>query len=321
MDPSIETLRRECPMCKTFRDFAEFYEHPFIKSIADDEKWTVSDKTKKPIDMFVYKYRHQITGATFTNNLSLVSLPELCSLIPNARNNAYFMDALTDNFVVLDIEKKCPDDIKKELLQTPYIYGEISLSGQGYHLIYPLPDCFSDYPDAQTKIVMKEPHGYYEILLQHYVTFTRNMLPKATGNKSFENIFKKFAKTQVKASKHDINVNELKPDDIPFADNIIFILSSVEYQKTPADFFDDMSKYEYGFMGFLYYKLKNIINIKDYRESHEYTDNEIAWLLYETAKDKIPYRPKHDEFRNNLPWLLYLAGEIIARGNNKDKKE
>lgn len=303
-------------MCKTFHNFDDFYNHPFIKSITDNEKWTVSDKDKKPIDMFAYKYRQQITGALFTDNKSLVSLPELCELIPNARNNAYFMDSIVDKFVVLDIEPICPDTIKQKLLKTKYVYGEISMSGKGYHLIYPLPNCFSKYPIAQKKIVMKEEHGYYEILLQHYVTFTRNMLPDATGGEDFEKIFEELASTQKETIRKDIDVQELKPNDIPLEKDILITLNHLDYNKTPIDFYNDMSKYEYGFMGFLYYKLKKQLALQDYKE-HKYSDNEKAWLLYTVAKNKIPKRQKHDEYRNNLPWLLYLASEIIAKDENK----
>lgn len=303
-------------MCKTFHNFDDFYNHPFIKSITDNEKWTVSDKDKKPIDMFAYKYRQQITGALFTDNKSLVSLPELCELIPNARNNAYFMDSIVDKFVVLDIEPICPDAIKQKLLKTKYVYGEISMSGKGYHLIYPLPNCFSKYPIAQKKIVMKEEHGYYEILLQHYVTFTRNMLPDATGREDFEKIFEELASTQKETIRKDIDVQELKPNNIPLEKDILITLNHLDYNKTPIDFYNDMSKYEYGFMGFLYYKLKKQLALQDYKE-HKYSDNEKAWLLYTVAKNKIPKRQKHDEYRNNLPWLLYLASEIIAKDENK----
>lgn len=303
-------------MCKTFHNFDDFYNHPFIKSITDNEKWTVSDKDKKPIDMFAYKYRQQITGALFTDNKSLVSLPELCELIPNARNNAYFMDSIVDKFVVLDIEPICPDAIKQKLLKTKYVYGEISMSGKGYHLIYPLPNCFSKYPIAQKKIVIKEEHGYYEILLQHYVTFTRNMLPDATGGEDFEKIFEELASIQKETIRKDIDVQELKPNNIPLEKDILITLNHLDYNKTPIDFHNDMSKYEYGFMGFLYYKLKKQLALQDYKE-HKYSDNEKAWLLYTVAKNKIPKRQKHNEYRNNLPWLLYLASEIIAKDENK----
>ena len=38
-------------MCKTYKNFPEFYENKFIQSIKDIEKWTISDNEKMPIDM------------------------------------------------------------------------------------------------------------------------------------------------------------------------------------------------------------------------------------------------------------------------------
>lgn len=292
-------------------DFSDFYSNEFIKQIANNERWTVSTSDKLPIDMYTFKYHHAVKGALFTDSKSLVTLPELVSLIPNAANHAYYLDSLLDKFVVLDIEPKCPDDIKQKLLKTPYIYGEVSMSGKGYHLIFPLPDCFKDYPIALKKKVMKEKHGYYEILLQHYVTFTRNLVSPAVGTEKFEPIFIDLASKQTETSRVDVNINELKPE-IPNEKHLHEILCHLDYKKTPADFYDDISKYEYGFMGFLYYNLKRQLNLDKYK-NHTYTANERAWLLFTIAQDKIPYRPKHDEHRNNLPWLLYLASEIIAK--------
>lgn len=305
-------------MYKTYKDFKDFYEHPFIKSIENDKKWTVSDNTKKPIDIDWYRCCHQITGAVFQDERSLVTLKELCETLPHATNNAYYMDALTDNFVVLDIEKTCPETIKQEFLKTPYIYGETSLSGKGIHLIYPLPKSFAKYPIAQKKVVMREKHGYYEILLQHYVTFTRNMIPKATGQSdAFERVFEKLASNQVETNKNDVDVNDLKPDAIYQEEHILQMLDTVTYRKTPSDFFDDMSKYEYGFVGYFYNKLKNLLDLKKYKDNHAYTENELAWLVYMAVEKKIPHRPKHEEIRDELPWLLYLAREIIAKDESR----
>lgn len=306
-------------MCKTYLDFPDFYNHPFIKSIADNEKWTVSDNKKKPIDMYSFIYKKTIKGALYTDDKSLVSLKTLCQVLPNATNNAYYMDALIDNFVVLDIEKQCPPEIKEKLLKTPYIYGEYSLSGKGYHLIFPIPKCFTKYPIAQKKIVMKESHGYYEILLQHYVTFTRNMLPPSVGTENFEELFEQMASEQKETHRTNIDVDELRPDKIPFEDDILYVLNHQDYKKKLNDFSNDISKYEYGFIGFLHYKLKRLLSVPKYKKEHEYTPNEKAWLLYQIAKDKIPYRPKHDESRDGLPWLLYLSREIIAKDSSNKK--
>lgn len=310
---------------KTYLDFPEFYAHPFIKSIADKEKWSVSDNTKRPIDMKAWIYEKRIYGARMDDTVNpCVSLSRLCSTIPDAANHAYYLNAIADKFVVLDIEPKCPEDIKQNLLNTGYIYGEISLSGQGFHLVHPLPDCFYEYPVLKKKIVMKESHGYYEILLNHWVTFTRNMIgPARCQNNIFENIFRELAANQKEVVRTDIDVNILKPENIHKEDYLLDVLSHCAYSKTPDDFDGDISKYEYGCIGFLYWNLNRLLTASYIKAEHEYSPNEITWLLYEAAKAKIPYRAKHDEFRDNLPWLLYLSREIIAKSDltPKTRKE
>lgn len=301
--------------------FDDFYNNPVICAIADNERWTVSDKNKKPIDMFSFEYRNQIHGALFTNELSLVTLPKLKNILPNATNNTYFLDAMVDKIVILDIEPKCPEPIKKQLLKLPYIYGETSMSGKGYHLVFPLPQIIEKYPIAAAKKVLKENNGYYEILMHHWVTFTRNSIPCHTKKTKFEKLFEKMASEQKDHIRHDIDIEKIKPDNIPRYEQIIEALMRQTYQKTSVDFYNDMSRYEYATIGFFYYKLENILSaIKKY-EHHDYTDNEKAWLLYVVIEQKIKYREKHDTLRSGLPWLLYLTQELIARNIGQQQKE
>lgn len=308
-------------MCKTYKDFPEFYENEFIRSIKDTEKWTVSDNEKMPIDMKTWIYEHRICGAFVGEDYNpFMTLDDLCHHLPNAKNHAFLLDAISDKFVILDIEPTCPDAIKQELLKTPYIYGEISMSGKGYHLAFPLPDCIKNYPIAQNKIVMKEKHGYYEILMSHYVTFTRNMIPLSENpdENGFIRLFEKMAAEQKESQKTEFDVSEEYPlDKIPFVNDILDILYKQKYRKTPEDFDDDHSKYEYGHIGFLHSKLKLLQNVSYIKEAHTYSDEEKAIILYTVAKEELPYRPKHDEFRDGLPWLLYLCREVIAKSDNK----
>lgn len=299
--------------CEHFKDF---YTNPIIQSIQYKPKWTVSDANKMPIDMYGIITEHKIMGALFTDEKSLVPLTTVCKVIPDAANNTFYLDSLIDGFVVLDIEPKCPDDLKTELLKLPYLYGEVSMSGKGYHLLFRLPDCISEYPVAQQKIVMKEEHGYYEILMNHYVTFTRNSIPLNgnTNEKDFETLFRQLASVQKETIKNgEFDVSIEAPNDIPAEDIIISTLIGKPYNKTPADFNGDTSRYEYGYIGFLHFNLKRILSIPSLKDRHMYTDNEKAWLIYKSAQEVIPYRSKHDENRCQLPWLLYLAKDCIEK--------
>lgn len=283
----------------------------------------MSDFNKRPIDIVDYMTFRRINGAQFTDENSLVDLSTLCKILPDATNNAFYMDALIDHFVILDVEPKCPSDIKNEMLKLPYIYGEYSMSGQGYHLVFPLPKTFYNYPIAIQKCALKEEHGWYEILLNHWITFTRNILPPATDTKSFEQIFEQMAKLQKETHRSDIDVMYLAPDTVPEQELILYTLINLRtYKKTRNDFHGDYSKYEYGHMGYLYYRLKKMLKTNVIMKTkHKYTPNEKAWLLYTIAKEQIPYRTKHDEERDKLPWLLYLAREIIAKDDTHIKEK
>lgn len=300
--------------------FPEFYNNPLIQRIKNIPKWTISDKNKRPIDMRALKDYGEIRGAEHTDQNSLMTLPELCDFMPTATNHAFYLDALTDGFVVLDVEPKCPEEIKRKMLSLPYLYGEVSMSGKGLHLIFLLPECIKDYPVAQKKVVFREENGYYEILLNHYVTFTRRAISPyfnisdKTNENSFINLFRKMASEQIDVHRDDICIDSMEPDAIPMQGFILDMLAHQHYRKTPGDFSNDMSKYEYAYIGFLYYNLKMLLKVDVIqKESHCYTDQEKAWLLYYAAQDKVPYRAKHEERRYGLPWLLYLCQEVIAK--------
>lgn len=299
--------------------YETFYTHDFIKSIANNEKWAISDINKRPIDLKYLKKFNQIKGVSKDSLDSLPTLQQSLDIIPNPANHAYYLDALIDDFLILDIEPKCPENIKEELLKLPYIYGETSLSGKGYHLIFPIPSNFTDNPYVQTKTVIQEQHGYYEILLNHWVTFTRHIIEPSdiVDQTSFETFFADFTK-DVKKTKDTSSINiedNFDKDTINNFDTIINALSNVKYHKKLSDFEDNHSKYEFGYVAYHYDKLKKITNLKHIQKEHDFTNNDLAWILYTYVKENLEYRPKHDTYRNKLPWLLYLCKTVIEKNN------
>lgn len=305
----------------TWKDFPKFYENAFIKNIADSEKWTVSDKNKRPIDMHALIHEQKVWGLAFNRGYHpLVDLKTLCEVIPSATNNAYYLDALVDNFVVLDIEPKCPIHIKERFMKLPYLYAETSMSGKGVHLVFDLPvDILDKYPAAKQKLALKEEHGYYEILLNHMITFTRNAIPISDDPDDisvFEHVFEKLAMEakETETVADQIVVDEIDTDNIPYYDKLMMTLRSQTYTKTPADFHNDMSKYEFGITGYYFRALLKLLKDNKYKD-HEYSDEEKAIILYKLTSEKIPHRDKHDQMRNKMPWLLYIATSLIAKSD------
>lgn len=302
---------------KTYKDFPEFYKNDFVKSISKNPKWTVSDKNKRPIDMIALM-NDDVWGASFARGYNpFVSLETMIKQLPDAVNNAYYLEAETDKFVVLDIEPCCPDVMKKALLRLPYVYGEISMSGKGYHLVFPLPeDIWAKYPAIHNKVALKEKHKNYEILINHMVTFTRNYIEPPYDPASMDEFIRVFetlareAKQTQKASSSDIQIIDTK--NIPLFDRTMTVLKAQKYKKKPDDFYNDMSRYEFGMAGFYYNALERLTKNQIYKNIH-YTNDEKATIIYALLQKNLEHREKHDTKRNNVPWLLYISAQLVGR--------
>ena len=309
-----------------------FYEHDFIKTIANQKAWTISDNKKIPIHMGKLMLESRTVGANPYDITSFVNLYELYHFYLtkfNAYppNHAFYLDAIEHGFCVLDIEPKCPENIKQQLLQLPYRYGEISLSGKGYHLVFDLPiEILKEYPIVYQKVAMKEEHGYYEILLNHFCTFTGKLIPPSNpstlnGFNGFKELFQTLAMEQKDTRGSDVDVQEIEGVNTKMTDQILILLhtASKQYHKTLADFHDDHSTYEFAFIAFLNYKLNLILKVQAIQnENHVYSDSEKAWFLWQTAMNDLPFRAKHREKRDHLPWLLYVAKKVISLSTTED---
>lgn len=318
---SDNTVTNENPYFKDFRN------HPFISSIASKERWTVSDNHKMPIDMYALLHEGKIAGAATPAAPCLISLDELNENLANAANYAFHLNAREDNFIVLDVEPKCPEDIKEKLLRTNALYREVSMSGHGIHLIFPYPAAIlAKYPKAQNKIVLKHPDGWYEILMEHYVTFTARQLPEpdVTDATVINEIITDLAKIQKESVSVQIDVEKLDDVTAPGTDLALDLLrkSLSFYAKTETDFNNDSSRYEFGVAAYLYRKLRDILRTAAIQiAGHEFTEAEKTWLIATVLKEHLSYRPKHDTQRNGLPWLFYIANSTINKIELQEDQE
>ena len=327
----------------TYEDFCDFYNNPVIQQIAGNKRWTVSTtkevigkdgkkKSKMPLDMYALINLEKVWGCAWDRgHHPLVDLQTVCDILPTARNNAYLLDATEDGFVVLDVEGACPEFLKKEFLKLPYKYGEISMSGHGLHLIFDLPrDILAKYPDAATKASMQSKDKDYEILMaDHFVTFTRNVLPPSTGEltvKDFENIFESLCSIQKSSIKAEsVRIEDIDTSNILHFKEITDVLRKQEYGKTLKDFAYerragyDNSAYEHYLSRFYYTCLKKMLREKQYTNLN-YSDEEKALIIYTIASEKIPHRDKHDEKRAGMPWLLFLVTRMIAKTDIQDEE-
>lgn len=321
------------------KNMQAFRDNPVISQLAHEPRWTISgtigpiddenNRGKAPIDIRLLAASdcRIIKGAKTRDQASLMELDEVNNLLPNAANNAFFIQAIMDGYIVVDIEKTCPPDIAAELLSLPNLYSEVSMSGRGYHMIIPLPKNFDEYPIAANKVVLQSENGWYEMLMEHFVTFTRvpippdrikelNAAPRTSSEtapaRSWEEVYASLAQRAIEKSKKSFETN-IEPPEIPMKKTIMSMLERVEVGKTLADFGNDNSRWEFYLLGQIYNRLQMVTQTTVIKNvCKEYDANQKSWLIYEALVKQIPHRPKHDERRDKLPLLLKSASDLVA---------
>lgn len=279
---------------------------------------------KVPIDMQHFIRTNRLRGAVRTDNFCLVTLPEVIQAIPASNNACFYLQSLTDGYLILDIEPEASPETKAKFLSLPNIvYAETSLSGNGYHLLMPLPKNFHDFPIATGKRALKHPTEHWEILLNHYVTFTTMTLPSLPApdpnGPTLETIWAEIAPTAQEVVRTEINLSIDKPQ-IPHETELLAGLRNSRYRKKPEDFNLDYSRYEFGYIAYLYRTLIRLISTliadTEYRPDkilrEDFSTDAIAWLIYQILLEKLEHRDKHDEERHGLPWLLYHTMSFLS---------
>ena len=300
--------------------YAEFYDNPIIQAIADIPRWTVSDNKKVPMNMreIIKSGGKRLWGAHEISEQCLVTLDDMARAMPGAANNAFYLRSQTDGLVVLDIEKTCPPEIRDELLKIPGLYTEYSLSGKGYHVVLPLPANFWEYPIATGKKVLRHEEGWYELLLDHWVTFTRNPvplenLPAPDFDDPWTKLYASLAEKAVETPTSTFDFSDERPE-IPRREQILNLMTRRPLEKSLDDFNGDLSRFEFSTLGVLYNRLGPIlVAVADAEPDAVFDETVKAWLIYEAAMTVIPHRDKHDEIRNGVPLLLNAAVALVAR--------
>lgn len=312
-------------------DTQAFLENPLIQALAPEEAWSISDKDKRPLDIFELETYRRVVGCRPDMAGSMVTLDHLLRLVPTPPNLAFFLNADVQGYVCLDVEKTCDEELKRRFLAMPFVYGETSLSGKGLHLWFSMPDNIGAYPDVRHKIKLREPRGNYELLMRsHWVTFTGNMIEPAPASAdveipTIEDVYVELARH---APKPPAAITGAACDScadisqIPDIDYIMdLLLNRNPFEKMPEDFPDDnnaarcdMSRYEYAYISSRYRLLRMILKLSRIEgNGHVYTVDERWAILLECAVSFLDHREKHDQMRCGMPYLVYNTRSILMR--------
>lgn len=149
-------------------------ETPALEKLAANPRWAVSTPNKMPLAVRDYCETGAVRGASCHVEEDMCTLWEIAEMLPSAPNAAYYLNKALDDYAVFDVESKASAELKRSFLRLRWSYAEVSMSGQGLHLLIPLKDIsqlLDRYPYAQRRVI-KAKDASWELHLEHWVTFT-----------------------------------------------------------------------------------------------------------------------------------------------------
>lgn len=317
----------------TYRDFPNFYSNPVIKALAKNKRWTVSGtvqnhgETKKvPISMFPINHPEQCYGQNLIwgnpqKPEDMVDLATLCENIPSATNNAYLL-SLDDELLVLDVEPTASTALKQQLLATPWLYGEVSMSGHGYHLILPMPHKLeTNYEHIISKPSQQIFNKSLELLFSHWVTFTRNTIqrPSNWGTIDVMDIIE----PQLNAIKETVQPEyevEIDTSGVRYSDTLVAaIVSSTHFDSRRANMYDK-SRFDASYISAIISACDMIVDQVSNSMHLSYSTEDRIKLVYLAAKQLLPPRSKHNEPREYGNWLMYSCVKLYTKRHPHKKR-
>lgn len=329
-----------------------FMKNPLIQKLKKENRWTVSDKNKRPVDAKHLLETHQVRNARVNDTpYPLVTL-EALNNDPNLlhTNRAYRTQAQLNNVIVIDVEPEATDDMLEFAINFPAHLTEISRNG-GVHLFIEIPKSMvtpeNEYLLKST--VIKSPNNDYEIISNdHYITFTKRIVldkPIADFEQNIEhrnqlerflnNIVEMDAETQrqrklrrrVAIDFDDSNIHHETIEKL-LDSNVFIDFMAQQAEKSPSEFNNDLSRYEASIgtacAGHVNRFVENLPYTQVLKDTFEHmTENDWIYAAYKMVEFIVPFRDKHDEYRNDLPWLLYTThnGWSYIQAMKLDKEE
>lgn len=336
--------------------FPGFYTNSIINHLGRYAKWSVSDTNARPINVPALIQGRGLFGASQNKlNTDAVTLDTLTTHLPEATNATFFADAANDGVLIIDVEKTCPPYIAEQLLSLPgCYYMEVSKSGRGFHLIVPMPNDtdIRHKVHASTVAALRAPGGVFEVLLYHWVTFTRRIVTDgdiaalaALSRQKAAN--DQLADVEATDMEREALCNEI---DYRSVDGLIDSLFTYR-QSNPAHTLNyehavdtdaleqarNLPKYELLCNSLV--SAQCSYTLDDYAGDHSrfefamlgwlhHTFTSLAFaqgvishydhmaqaiIIYDALTQRIEHRAKHDEFRDGMPLLLYGALRIVEK--------
>jgi hypothetical protein len=310
--------------------YRDFYENPAIVELGRDRAWTISDASKMPVSQRALLGEGLLRGASSYVPEDMLTLDDLVSTWPDATNNALFLRD-RGRYAILDIEPTATEACRRIMLSTPWLYGEVSMSGKGLHLIVPYPeDLLIRYPNAR-KSTSKHESGTYELHLQHWVTFTRRTIerPDTWGTVSLEEALTPLLSQQrapiatptTSSRLRIIESSGKRPSEADCLDGLPEWWQRVVPAKfgnhTPQGCGNDASRYDFKFALYIAHRLIDAV-VSEHRDMPTFEEaTDICYrTLYWAILHQMKWREKVDSMRGGLTYLELTCQKAVESAMN-----
>lgn len=304
-----------------------FYGNPAIQALGEFPMWTITDPTdKKPCSFqamsegrtYINEKNNEemFPGARLTKQRDQVTLGELVSRFPDASNNSFCLFGAEHGYIVIDIEKTATDETRERLLELQWVYAERSLSGTGIHLLVPYPaELFDEFENAAVKPAIKSPDNTWEVLVNHWVTFTRNVIEGVQpGTLPLDSVMRAMAE------KANEPVKIMTFDDLPEIKPGMQAYLLMEYVKRntfdgeykPRIDGQDESAYDFGMAMYFMRNVQEILN--KYKQQISATPEEVVAIVKILMDSSGKERSKwYEHSIHGVPYLIYTIQKAYAK--------
>lgn len=301
--------------------FPEFYSNNTVGSLASVSRWTVTDAEHVPVNFPELLATGRVLGVHEVSNEALVTLNEITHGLPQAANCTFYLRSHIDGVAMLVINNTCPPAVVRDLLRIPSLYGEYRSSGPACQLVFPLPRNLDNFPAVKRRKVLTEPRGWYEILFEGWVVFSRNAMPSHvaqvtddphTLQPAWEELFTTLAIT-ARQSRAVTPSLRLERPNLPRLEQILELMTRNPLGLTVAEFHGDLARYEYAVLTLLHEKLQSLlVTVQALEPGAVFTRSAEAWIITEAARRMLPHRNRDFEDTNGSPLLLDAATSVVA---------
>lgn len=293
------------------KSFPGFYSNPTIRMLGAKTRWTVVDSELTPIHLPQLLDHGNIRAVSELGAACMVTLPELTNRLPQAANCSRYLTT-EDGIAAVIIDREAPAAASDQLRQMPTLYAEHSMNRRGQLFLIPTPGSYIDLPPLAGTATVQAHNGHIQIVLQGWVTFSRNVLPPGEANLVRSTGWStSFWQDHLPAV--ELLIDHHKATAIatrsPLLSSLIEQITRTPLHVSLSDTRGDVAAYEHAALGEIHRRLTTLLQRVKHTEKPCHTGQ--TYLLYNAAVNLLYHRQNRGD--DIEPVLFDAARDVITQ--------